>query len=169
MSGRRHVPTSGTHRTRSWVGLRAGLDTEIEEIFFRLCRGLNHDRPVIQPIARHCNDWATRLTENCIGKSKYIKYNWGLSGCSAVDSTRWRAGRELWGELIGTPSRNCVVCCSLLKGMRYTERTKGKKFVWADATILRILLSFWSKEKHLCHYLFQTLSFLSFVFFWQVS
>jgi hypothetical protein len=34
----------------------------LEEKFFRLCRGSNVDRPVVQPVARHYTDWATRLT-----------------------------------------------------------------------------------------------------------
>jgi hypothetical protein len=35
----------------------------LEEISFRLCRGLNLNRPVVQPVARHYTDWATRLTK----------------------------------------------------------------------------------------------------------
>jgi hypothetical protein len=34
----------------------------LEEKSFRLWRGLNLDRPVVQPVARHYTDWATRLT-----------------------------------------------------------------------------------------------------------
>jgi hypothetical protein len=34
----------------------------LEEKFFSLCRGSNLDRSVIQPVARHYTDWATRLT-----------------------------------------------------------------------------------------------------------
>jgi hypothetical protein len=34
----------------------------LEEKFFRLCRGSNLDRQVVQTIARHYTDWATRLT-----------------------------------------------------------------------------------------------------------
>jgi hypothetical protein len=33
----------------------------LEEKFFRLCRGSNLDRLVVQPVARHSIDWATRL------------------------------------------------------------------------------------------------------------
>jgi hypothetical protein len=33
----------------------------LEEKSFRLCRGSNLDRPVVQPVARHYTDWATRL------------------------------------------------------------------------------------------------------------
>jgi hypothetical protein len=32
----------------------------LEEKSFRLCRGSNLDRPVVQPIARRYTDWATR-------------------------------------------------------------------------------------------------------------
>jgi hypothetical protein len=34
----------------------------LEEKSFRLCRGSNLDRPVVQPVTRHYTDWATRLT-----------------------------------------------------------------------------------------------------------
>jgi hypothetical protein len=34
----------------------------LEEKSFRLCRGSNLDRPVVQPLARHYTDWASRLT-----------------------------------------------------------------------------------------------------------
>jgi hypothetical protein len=45
-----------------WVGPRAGLDTEARGKILCLCRGSNLDRPVVQPVARHYTDWATRLT-----------------------------------------------------------------------------------------------------------
>jgi hypothetical protein len=32
----------------------------VEKIFVYLCRESNLDRPVVQPVARHCTDWATR-------------------------------------------------------------------------------------------------------------
>jgi hypothetical protein len=34
----------------------------LEEKSFRFCRGSNLDRPVVQPVARHYTDCATRLT-----------------------------------------------------------------------------------------------------------
>jgi hypothetical protein len=34
----------------------------VEEKSFRLCWGSNLDRPLVQPVARHYTDWATRLT-----------------------------------------------------------------------------------------------------------
>jgi hypothetical protein len=36
----------------------------LEEKSFRLCRGSNLNHPVVQPVARHYTDWATRLTTN---------------------------------------------------------------------------------------------------------
>jgi uncharacterized membrane protein len=45
----------------------------LEEKSFRLCRGSNLDRPVIQPVARHYTDWATRLTLQ--KKTKYLNTN----------------------------------------------------------------------------------------------
>jgi hypothetical protein len=44
------------------VGPRADLDTEARENSFRLCRESNLDRPVVQSVARHYADSATRLT-----------------------------------------------------------------------------------------------------------
>jgi hypothetical protein len=40
----------------------------LEEKSFRLCRGSNLDRPVLQSVARHSTDWATRLTNSIITK-----------------------------------------------------------------------------------------------------
>jgi hypothetical protein len=34
----------------------------LEEKLFRLCRGSNSDRPVVQHVAKNYTDWATRLT-----------------------------------------------------------------------------------------------------------
>jgi hypothetical protein len=51
----------GAHCTGGWVGPRAGLGTEAKGKSFRFCRGSNLDRPVVQPVARHCTDCATRF------------------------------------------------------------------------------------------------------------
>jgi hypothetical protein len=53
------VRTSGTHCTGGWVDPRPGLDTELQEKSFRLCRESNLGRPVVQPITRHYTAWAT--------------------------------------------------------------------------------------------------------------
>jgi hypothetical protein len=51
------------------IGQEAGWAPEpvwtqrLEEKSFRLCRGSNFDRPVVQPVATHYTDWATRLTQ----------------------------------------------------------------------------------------------------------
>jgi hypothetical protein len=37
----------------------------LQEKSFRLCRGSNLDRPVVQPVARHYTAWATRLGYQC--------------------------------------------------------------------------------------------------------
>jgi hypothetical protein len=55
--------TPGTHCTGGWVGLRAGLDTEARGRILCLCRGSNPDRPVVQPVARHCTDWTIRCNK----------------------------------------------------------------------------------------------------------
>jgi hypothetical protein len=67
VSGQRHAPTAlyprgndpGTHWIGGWVGLRAGLDTEVTGKIFYFCRGSNLDRPVVQSVARHYTNWAT--------------------------------------------------------------------------------------------------------------
>jgi hypothetical protein len=44
------------------MGLRADVDTEVRGKILCLCRGSNLDSPVVQPVARHYTDWASRLT-----------------------------------------------------------------------------------------------------------
>jgi hypothetical protein len=51
--------TPGTHCTGGWVGPRAGADTEVGGKILCLCWGSNPDRPIVQPVARHCTYWAT--------------------------------------------------------------------------------------------------------------
>jgi hypothetical protein len=46
----------------------------LKEKSFRLCRGSNLDRPVLQPVARHCTDWATQLLFMTIFK----KVHWNI-------------------------------------------------------------------------------------------
>jgi hypothetical protein len=43
-----------------------------QEKSFRLCRGWNLGRPVVQPVARHNTDWATRLTSRVWTFTKMI-------------------------------------------------------------------------------------------------
>jgi hypothetical protein len=50
---------AGTHWIGGWVGLRAGLHTEVGGKILCLCKGSNPDRPVIQSVVRHYTDWAT--------------------------------------------------------------------------------------------------------------
>jgi hypothetical protein len=54
--------TPGTHWTGGWVDPRAGLAQRLEEKSFHLCWGSNLNSPVVQPLARHYTDWATRIT-----------------------------------------------------------------------------------------------------------
>jgi hypothetical protein len=59
--GQHHAPTAlcpgertpGTHCTGGWVGLRAGLDTEVRGKIRFPYRGSNPDLPVVQSVARH--------------------------------------------------------------------------------------------------------------------
>jgi hypothetical protein len=48
--------TAGTHCTGSWVGPRAGLDTEARGKI--LCLSLDRT-PIVQSVVRHCTDWST--------------------------------------------------------------------------------------------------------------
>jgi hypothetical protein len=56
VSGQRHTSaalctgerTPGFHCTGSWVGLRAGLDTEVRGKILCPCRASNPDHPVVQ-------------------------------------------------------------------------------------------------------------------------
>jgi hypothetical protein len=62
----------GTQCTGGWVSPRAVLDKKATgKKSFRLCRGLNLDRPVLQAVARHYTDWATRLTSS---EERFINY-----------------------------------------------------------------------------------------------
>jgi hypothetical protein len=64
LSGQRHAQaalclgemTLGTHCTGGWVGLRAGLDTEVRGKIPCPCRESNLDRPVVQSVVRHYTD-----------------------------------------------------------------------------------------------------------------
>jgi hypothetical protein len=72
--GRALAPVKGpprTHCTGGWVGPRAGLDKEALGKILCPCRRSNLDRPVVQPVARHCTDWAIRLTPS----NKYVYKN----------------------------------------------------------------------------------------------
>jgi hypothetical protein len=65
--------TPGTHCTGGWVSPRAGLDAVDTGKFLCLCRGSNPDRPVVQPVVRHCSDWATPVhMYECIYTRVYV-------------------------------------------------------------------------------------------------
>jgi hypothetical protein len=74
VSGQHHAPaaiypwkrTPGTHCTGGWVGLGAGLDTEVRGKILCPCQGSNLDRPVVQSVARNYIGWATRLLDPTI-------------------------------------------------------------------------------------------------------
>jgi hypothetical protein len=59
-------------RTPVPIGQEAGRAGEpvwtqrLQQKPFRLCRASNLDRPVVQPVARHYTDWATRLSTSSI-------------------------------------------------------------------------------------------------------
>jgi hypothetical protein len=66
----------------------------LEEKSFRLCRGSNLDRLVVQPVARHYTDWATRLTmkarmsESITWTQSFQIYAARLISCSTSVSRR---------------------------------------------------------------------------------
>jgi hypothetical protein len=70
VSGRRHAPAALLPPGKGppvAILQEAGWAPEpvwtqrIEDKSFRPCRGSKLDRPIIQPVARHYTDWATRL------------------------------------------------------------------------------------------------------------
>jgi hypothetical protein len=71
--------------------------------FFCPCRGSNLDRPVVQPVARHYTDWATRFTikaDSLVNPSNlwYLKLIdvWDIAPCSLVEvDRRFRATYSL--------------------------------------------------------------------------
>jgi hypothetical protein len=66
-SGQRHASAAlyprgkdpGTRWIGGWVGPTAGLDAGARRKILCLCRGLNLDRPIVQPVVRHYTAWAT--------------------------------------------------------------------------------------------------------------
>jgi hypothetical protein len=64
VSGQRHAPAAlnlggkdpGTHCTGGWVGLTAGMGTEVRGKILCPCRGSNPDRPVVQSVVRYYTD-----------------------------------------------------------------------------------------------------------------
>jgi hypothetical protein len=54
--------------------LKSVWTQKLEEESFRLCRGSNLDRSVVQSLARHYTDWATRLPTNVTTDFKYSKH-----------------------------------------------------------------------------------------------
>jgi hypothetical protein len=51
----------------------------IEEKSFRLCRGSNLDRLLVQPVVRHYTDWATRLLLGHVTSVKTVQTTYGTS------------------------------------------------------------------------------------------
>jgi hypothetical protein len=88
VSGQRHAPAALKPRERTPVPIvqGAGWASEsvwtprLEEKSFRLCRGTNLDRPVIQPIARHYTDWATPAPQNAL----LLTYNKTMTDLSNI-------------------------------------------------------------------------------------
>jgi hypothetical protein len=54
----------GFTQDRRLGGPQSRSGHRLQEKAFRLCRGSNLDRPVVQPVARHYTDWVTRLTNS---------------------------------------------------------------------------------------------------------
>jgi hypothetical protein len=85
--GRAFTPgesTPGTHSTGGWVGLRAGLDTEVRGKILCPRRGSNPDRPVFQPVVRHYTDWATPAP--CLyGSGMQMQWVWNHNQSQATE------------------------------------------------------------------------------------
>jgi hypothetical protein len=91
--------TRGTHCTGGWVGPRAVLDTEARGKSLHLCWESNLDRPVVQLVARHYTDWATRFktmfishlfkkSYNCLKLNK-LKRKPRMSGRIGQGNNKW--------------------------------------------------------------------------------
>jgi hypothetical protein len=95
--------TTDTHCTGGWVGPRAGLDTEAAGKISCFCRGSNLDRLVVQPVARHYTDWATRITDyglllpkfQALRKTFTSLKNPLLRGCIMYGHRCWTTGPRL--------------------------------------------------------------------------
>jgi hypothetical protein len=72
----------GTHRIGSWMGSRAGLDTEAIGKIRCLCRGSNPDRPDVQSVVRHHTAWATPALTVAVylNKVRLCRLNNGVAG-----------------------------------------------------------------------------------------
>jgi hypothetical protein len=74
----------GAQCTRGWVGLRASMDTEVRGKIPCPWQGSNPDRPVVQPVARHYTDWATRLLKNHIAILNFHFGHWNTVMCVRI-------------------------------------------------------------------------------------
>jgi hypothetical protein len=74
--------TPSTHCTGGWVGLRAGLDTEVGGKILCPCQGLNPDRLVVQSIVRHYTDRATPAPHKHHVLAKFSMFINQLSYCN---------------------------------------------------------------------------------------
>jgi hypothetical protein len=107
-SGLRFSPgerTPCTHCTGRWEGHRAGLVKEVRGKFFRLCRRSNIDRLVFQHLARHCTDWATRLTKMW---GILLEPAWQWGGYNSVENKTVRGTGQYTGVYM--PSIRMGLC-----------------------------------------------------------
>jgi hypothetical protein len=76
VSGQRHAPEKGPPvpivQESRWAPEPVWTQ-KLEKKSFRICRGSNHDRPVVQPVARHHTDWAMRLTSGKDGDINFTR------------------------------------------------------------------------------------------------
>jgi hypothetical protein len=78
-----------THCTGGWVGLRAGLDTEVREKILCPCRGSNLDSPVVQSVVRHYTDWATPAPKDLVGhRTELISST--VNCTTEIETVQWR-------------------------------------------------------------------------------
>jgi hypothetical protein len=102
VSGQSHAPASLLPRGKGPpvpIVQEAGWAPEsvwtqrLQEESFRLCWGSNLDRPVVQPVARHYTDWATRL----ISTKQHLKCTCGRKPCMyAIHwSLQWTGTNQL--------------------------------------------------------------------------
>jgi hypothetical protein len=129
--------TLSTHWTGGWVGLRAGLYTEIRGKISCLCQGFNIDCPVVQSVARHYTDWATRLIslwrKNI--NFKCLESIWSKEGWSKWRSQEFKQNREEQGRYVASSVFN---------------DTNMERYEWqTDDDLDNLIMSYLGEEENL--------------------
>jgi hypothetical protein len=114
--GRKSFYTAVYPRRQLWTSYSPPWELEISHRWkiFRLCLGSKLDRPVVQPVARHYGDWATRLIlknhspppTECLKGSQFQKWilNW-----NRLDSLICERRQDRTAQWVNVKSRTTVM------------------------------------------------------------